>query len=68
MLTLLGLVLGGIWLWSALRTTPAPRTAGDTQVPSEQSARTPPSSEEFSATERKALEDILRRKSVDGTH
>lgn len=68
MLTLLGLVLGGIWLWSALRSTPAPRTAGETHVPVEQTARTPPSSEEFSVTERKALEDILRRKPVDGKH
>jgi hypothetical protein len=68
MLTLLGLVLGGIWLWSAVHTTPAPRSVRESQVQPAPTASTSPSSEEFSATEHQALEEILRRKAVEGKH
>jgi hypothetical protein len=33
MLTLLGLVLGGIWVWNALRTRPAPRAGPQVGLP-----------------------------------
>jgi hypothetical protein len=61
-------VLGGIWIWNAIRSTPAPRGAPEARVQLPQATNTPPSDEEISATERQALEDILRRKAADATH
>ena len=78
LLTLLGLVLGGIWLWKAVHTTPAPHAEreahvapGPGNVPAahaapRQSVATPPSREEFSAAERQQLDSILRRKPAAG--
>lgn len=62
MLTLLGLVLGGIWLWSALQGTPSRRGGQDGAVALPQAGSTPAGGEELGATERRQLEDILRRR------
>jgi hypothetical protein len=75
MLTLLGLVLGGIWMWNALQRTPVLRTSPEVQatpLPATepaapaappQTAGPAPRGEAFSATERQQLENILRQKS-----
>lgn len=64
MLTLLGLVLAGIWLWDALHRTPAQRPAPEAQTAPPHAAGTPPHGETFSAAERQQLENILRQKSA----
>lgn len=57
LLTLLGLVLAGIWLWTALRRPPSPPPIP--QAPSVTST-TPPATDEFTASERRQLDDIIR--------
>ncbi len=69
LLTLLGLVLAGIWLWSAMRHSPAAHdghAAPAVQQPPMSGA--PPPGEDFSTSERQQLEDILRHKATDGEH
>lgn len=64
MLTLLGLVLAGIWVWDALHRTPAQRSAPEAQGAAPRVAGTPPNGETFSAAERQQLENVLRQKSA----
>jgi len=68
MLTLLGLVLAGIWLWSAVHTAPAPRRRSTVPAVSPQTAGSPPNSEEISPTERQQLETILKDKAAGARH
>ncbi len=62
MLTLLGLVLGGIWLWSALHAAPSRRGAPVASVALPHAENTRPGGEEIGAAEREQLDEILRRR------
>ena len=64
LLTLLGLVLGGIWLWSAVRAHRAAHCVPEAHAAPAPTAGTPQPGETFSATERRQLETILRQKSA----
>ena len=63
LLTLLGLLLAGIWLWNAIRSPPVPPAIP--HAPSVAST-TPPASDEFTESERRQLENILRRGGTGG--
>ena len=61
MLTLLGLLLSGIWLWNAVHGTLGGQGGQTAQVA--QPPQTPPAGEEIDASARRQLDDILRQHS-----
>lgn len=68
MLTLLGLILGGIWLWNAVHGTLAPHGGQAVPATLPQAATTPAGGEDIGTAERQQLNDVLRRHPAGATH